>query len=112
MSEDSDRTLTRLFAETHIEDPVDEAFVARVRGRIARRRTFNLAMRTAAAMAVLVLAIIFAPLLVTAATHISLLPGLAIAPLQAILASPNRWITLVLLSVFALARFAVWAAEG
>lgn len=112
MSEDTDRTLTRLFAETRIEDPVDEAFVARVRGRIAHRRRFNMAIRASAAMAVLVLAIIFAPLLVSAATHVSLLPGLAIAPFQAILASPHSWITLVLLSVFALARFAVWAAEA
>jgi hypothetical protein len=112
MSEDSDRMLTRLFAETHMVDAIDEAFVARVRARIARRRRFNMAMRTSAAVAVLVLAIIFAPLLVSAATHVSLLPGLVITPLQAILASPNRWITLVLLSVFVLARFAVWAAEA
>jgi hypothetical protein len=112
MIEDSDRTLTRLFAETSTPHPVDEAFVARIGARIARRRRLEMAMRISAALAVLVLAIVFAPLLLSGATQIALLPELVLTPLQAVLTPANRWIAVVLLSVFALARVAVWAAEA
>ena len=105
MSDETERRLRRLFAETRVDDADDgAAFVARVTGQIAKRRRTRAAGRLAAGLALVTLVISVSPFIVSAATYVALLPMLLTGPFQAVLIPPLGWIASLIVGIAALRR--------
>ena len=104
VTDDTGRTVARLFTEAHPPERADEPFVAAVSGRLARRRRAGILLRVAGSLTVVAGAAAVGPFLTEAATSIALLPVLLAEPLTAVLVSPAGWIAALLLAGFTVLR--------
>ena len=95
MSNDSDTALRHLFSDTNGGD-ADEAFVAQVTDRIARRRRVRKAGQLIGRLVLLAVVISQSQVLVNASTYVSLAPGVLMGYLGALFVSPLGWLTSVL----------------
>ena len=98
MSDETERTLARLFAEAQPALDAAEPFVAAVSGRIARRRRAGILLRIAGSLGMVAGAVTVSPFLTEAATSVALVPVLVAEPLEAVLLSPAGWVAALLLS--------------
>ena len=110
MSDDTERRLRRLFAETRVDDADDDgAFVAGVTDQIAKRRRTRAVGRLAVGLALVALMIGVAPFIASTATCVALLPVLLAAPFETVLIPPLGWIASLIVGVAALRRAMVSA---
>lgn len=104
VSDDTERTLARVFAEAYPVTRADEPFVAAVSSRTARRRRASTLLRFGVWLGVVVGAAAVSPFLTEAAISVALLPALLAKPLEAVLLSPAGWVAALLVMGLSLLR--------
>ena len=104
MTDDVDEILRRLFVDTPIPSGADELFVARVAGRISRRRLFHAAARICGAAVLLAVTTILSPILTVGSAYVAETPILLT---EHLVASPIGGIASMAVGVFFLIRVVV-----
>ena len=103
MTDDFDRDLRRLMAETE-HAPADDAFVERVSGEVNRRRRLHATWRGLVAMGLLLTSLTAAPYFTAGMESVALLSGRVTIPVSAALATPSGWAVSGLAAIWLLIR--------
>ena len=104
MSQDIDRMLMRLFAESQPQSGSTEAFVARVAGRIRRRRAVRTAFAVCGGVVMAAALLLLSPMMIHAAARIAHLPSVLMQQDVPLLAYPAQLVAYFVVGVVVLSR--------
>lgn len=110
MNGETERALRRLFSETQHE-PADEAFVARVTGRVAGHRRIRAMVFAGAGLASFALAAALSAFLPRIAAPVALAPARLVEPLEPVLAAPTVLMLSVVVGLGILAGSTLWTSD-
>lgn len=105
MTDDFDRDLRRLMAET-AHAPSDDAFVERVSDEVNRRRRLHATWRGLVGIGLFLTALTAAPYFTEGMDSVALVSGRVTVPVSAALATPSGWAISGLVAIWLLLRTA------